>query len=107
MLYTASQKRFLFNIFSNPILFMELNSSTYNLPVRTNLRAVGDNHIAIVKLIKSRIIQKDALKIVEMVRQIQAVQPDMKVSLICTSAICSKSLALLQREGIPVLIEEL
>ena len=107
MLYTASQKRFLFNIFSNPILFMELNSSTYNLPVRTNLRAVGDNHIAIVKLIKSRIIQKDALKIVEMVRQIQAVQPDMKVSLICTSAICSKSLALLQREAIPVLIEEL
>lgn len=86
---------------------MELNPSTYNLPVRSNLRAVGDNHIAIVKLIKSRIIQKDALKIVEMVRQIQAVQPDMKVSLICTSAICSKSLALLQREGIPVLIEEL
>ena len=86
---------------------MELNPSAYNLPVRVKLRAVGDNHIAIVKLIKSRIIQKDAAKIVEMSRQIQAVQPGMRVSLVCTSAICSKSLALLQHEGVSVLVEEL
>lgn len=86
---------------------MELNPSAYNLPVRTNLRAVGNNHIGIVKLIKSRIIQKDAARIVKLARQIQAVQPDIKVSLICTSAICSKSLALLRREGISILIEEL
>ncbi len=86
---------------------MELNPSAYNLPVRTNLRAVGNNHIGIVKLIKSRIIQKDAARIVKLAKQIQAVQPDIKVSLICTSAICSKSLALLRREGISILIEEL
>ena len=41
------------------------NASDYNLPTRVILRAVGENHIAIVKLIKSRIIQKDAAKIVE------------------------------------------
>jgi len=86
---------------------IELNPSAYNLPARVKLRTVGDNHIAIVKLIKSRIIQKDAAKIVEMSRQIQAVQPGMRVSLVCTSAICSKSLALLQREGISVQVEEL
>ena len=107
MLYMATQKRFSFKLIFCPILFMELNPSVYNLSARTNLRALGDNHIAIVKLIKSRIIQKDTFKIVEMVRQIQAVKPEMKVSLVCTSAICSKSLALLKREGIPVLIEEL
>lgn len=83
------------------------NPSDYNLPTRVILRAVGENHIAIVKLIKSRIIQKDAAKIVEIARQIQSVDADMKVSLVCSSAICSKSVALLKNEGIGVIIEEL
>ena len=83
------------------------NASDYNLPTRVILRAVCENHVAIVKLIKSRIIQKDAAKIVEMARQIQSVNADMKVSLVCSSAICSKSLALLKNEGIGVIIEEL
>ncbi len=83
------------------------NASDYNLPTRVILRAVGENHIAIVKLIKSRIIQKDAAKIVEIARQIQRVNADMKVSLVCSPAICSKSLALLKNEGIGVIIEEL
>jgi hypothetical protein len=86
---------------------MDLNPADYNLPARTKLRAISENHLAIVKLIKSRIIQKDAVKIVEMCRQIQSVDSDLKVSLVCSSAICSKSLALLQREGISVVIEEL
>ncbi len=86
---------------------MDLNPADYNLPARTKLRTIAENHIAIVKLIKSRIIQKDAVKIVEMCRQIQSVDSGLKVSLVCTSSICSKSLALLQREGVSVLIEEL
>ena len=83
------------------------NASDYNLPTRVILRAVGENHIAIVKLIKNRIIQKDAAKIVEMARQIQRVNADMKVSLVCSAAICSKSVTLLKNEGIGVIIEEL
>jgi predicted Fe-Mo cluster-binding NifX family protein len=83
------------------------NAPDYNLPTRVILRAVDENHIAIVKLIKSRIIQKDATKIVEIARQIQRVNADMKVSLVCSSAICSKSVALLKNEGIGVIIEEL
>jgi hypothetical protein len=83
------------------------NTSDYNLPTRIILRAVGENHIAIVKLIKSRIIQKDATKIVEIARQIQRVDAELKVSLVCSPAICSKSLTLLKNEGIGVIIEEL
>jgi len=83
------------------------NASDYNLPSRVILRNVGENHIAIVKLIKSRIIQKDAAKIVEIARQIQRVDADMKVSLLCSPAICSKSLTLLKNEGVGVIIEEL
>jgi predicted Fe-Mo cluster-binding NifX family protein len=86
---------------------MEIDSSIYNLPARTKLRAIGENHIGIVKLIKSRIIQKDAVKIVEMSKQMKKAQPNLEVSLICTSAICSKSMALLQSEGISVIMEEL
>ena len=84
-----------------------VSASDYNLPSRVILRAVDKNHIAIVKLIKSRIIQKDAAKIVEIARQIQSVDADMKVSLVCSSAICSKSLTLLKNEGVGVIIEKL
>jgi len=84
---------------------MELNPDIYKLPARTKLRAIDENHIGIVKLIKSRIIQKDAVRIVEMSKQIKGTYPDLEVSLIRTSNICSKSLALLQREGISVIIE--
>ncbi len=83
------------------------SASDYNLPPRIALRTIGENHIAIVKLIKSRIIQKDAAKILEIAKQIQCIDADLKVSLVCSSAICSKSLALLKSEGIGVIIEEL
>jgi len=84
---------------------MELNPVVYNLPARTKLRAIDENHIGIVKLLKSRIIQKDAVRIVEISKQIKDGHPDFEVSLICTSNICYKSLTLLQREGISVIIE--
>lgn len=86
---------------------MKFNLNECNLPVKTKIRIIGENHIGIVKLIKSRIIQKDAFKIVELSEKIKKVHPTFEVSLICTSAICSKSMALLQREGISVIIEEL
>ena len=86
---------------------MEIDSTIYNLPARTKLRAIGKNHIGIVKLIKSRIIQKDAFKIVEMSIHIKEIEPNVKVSLICTSNICSKSIILLQKENISIIIEEL
>ena len=79
---------------------------TYQLSSRIILRQIGRQHIAIVKLIKSRIIQKDAVKIVTMARQIQSVSPSLQVSLICTKNICSKSLALLADEQVEVIYEE-
>ena len=86
---------------------MKFDPQSYNLPGKTKLHYIGENQIGIVKLIKSRIIQKDAAKIVEMSKQIKNVHPNLEVSLICTSAICSKSLVLLQSEGISVIREEL
>ena len=86
---------------------MKFDPQNYNLPGKTKLHYIGEKHVGIVKLIKSRIIQKDAAKIVEMSRQIKSIEPTMNVSLICTSNICSKSKALFQSEGISVIIEDL
>nr|WP_319397422.1 hypothetical protein [uncultured Carboxylicivirga sp.] len=82
---------------------MNTDPKHYHLNSRIQLEELGENHIGIVKMIKSRIIRKDALKIVESARQIEKVDPKLKVSLICTSNICSKSLVLLSDENIDVL----
>ncbi len=86
---------------------MSLDPKKYGLSSRVKLVELTDKHLAIEKLIKSRIIQKDAVKIVEMVRSIQQVDPSLKVSLICTQNICSKSLGLLARENVDVIFKEL
>ncbi len=74
----------------------------YGLPTRVQLEALGDNRLAIRKVIKSRIIRKDAAKIVEMARQIKSVNPAVEITLLCSRNICSKSLALLREEQIEI-----
>lgn len=86
---------------------MELNSAKYDLPSQVKLRVIGKNHIGIIKLIKSRIIQKDAVKIIEISKKLKKIDPKLTISLICTSNICSKSLLLLESESIQVIIEKL
>ncbi len=78
----------------------------YGLSSRVKLQAITDGHIAIVKLIKSRIIMKDALKIVTIAEDIQHKEPLLKVSLLCNNNICSKSVKLLEEKGIGVCFVE-
>ncbi len=78
----------------------------FGLPKNTQLEVLGPNHIAIVKMVKSRIITKDAEKIVEMATLIHQKEPDTEVSLICSGNICSKSIQLLEGNHIGVLIDE-
>lgn len=81
---------------------METNPLHYAIPTRIQLVNLGKNRIGISKVIKSRIIQKDAVKIVAIAQQIKSVHPDLEVTLLCTRNICSKSLALLEKEGVSV-----
>jgi hypothetical protein len=55
---------------------MELNSAKYDLPSHVKLRVIGKNHIGIIKLIKSRIIQKDAAKIIEISKKLKKKQSE-------------------------------
>lgn len=82
-----------------------INPELYQLSAKVKLVNLATKHIAIVKQQKSRIIQKDAAKIVEIARQIQKLEPETKVLLVCTPNICSKSVALLTKEGIEIKIE--
>lgn len=81
---------------------METNPVYYGLPTRVKLEKLGNNQLGIVKVIKSRIIQKDAAKIVDIAQQLKSVSPDLHVTLMCTRNICSKSMALLENENIKV-----
>ena len=85
---------------------METTSGYYGLSSKIQLKELDNNHIGIYKVIKSRIIQKDALKIAAIAAQIKSVIPEMEVTLICTRNICSKSIALLEREGVTIDLED-
>ena len=81
---------------------METNPQYYGLPARIQLEVLAENRLGIRKVIKSRIIQKDAAKIVSIANQLKSVTPYLEVTLICTHNICSKSIALLEKESIKV-----
>jgi len=81
---------------------METNPAFYGLSPRVQLEELVPHHLAIRRVVKSRIIRKDAAKIAEMARQIKSVAPDVDVTHVCTRNICSKSLALLAGEGVGV-----
>lgn len=81
---------------------MKSLAKKYNLHSRIQLELISDNHIAIVKRIKSRIIQKDAIKIIEQVNKIREKDNELKISLVCNDNICSKSLVLLKENNIEV-----
>lgn len=83
----------------------DLNTK-YGLHSRVKLELLSKNHIGILKLVKSRIIQKDAIKIIDQANVIQEKDTDMRVSLICHNNICSKSIALLDKNNIDVIFRD-
>lgn len=85
---------------------METNPLIYGLSPRVQLIELEDNKIGIRKVIKSRIIRKDAEKIAEFARQIKTINPALSIVLVCTRNICSKSRALLNDEGIGITYED-
>lgn len=85
---------------------MELAPKAYGLNTRVKLKRLAPQHLAIIKLVKSRIIQKDAQKLIKIAEKIKSKNPAIKVSLICYANICSKSLELLQNNAIEVVFSD-
>ncbi len=82
---------------------MNISPTYYGLNSRIKLEQIADQHIGIVKKIKSRIIKKDALMIIEMATIIKQKDPKLKVSLICNDNICSRSVKLLTDTNIDII----
>lgn len=82
---------------------MVIDPKEYGLSSRIRLEQLNENHIAIVKIIKSRIIQKDALKIINIAASIKSYKSEVKISLICNPNICSKSTKLFIDNGIEII----
>ena len=80
-------------------------TNKYGLNSRVKLEELSENNIGIVKLIKSRIIQKDTHKIIEIADLIRKTDSSIIVSLICNNNICSKSLALLKENRIELIFK--
>lgn len=78
------------------------NPDYYRLSGRTKLQALGEQHLAIVKKRKSRIIMKDGLQILEQQKLILEKEPTLKVSLLISGPICSKTIKFLQKNGIEI-----
>ncbi|HRZ98939.1 MAG TPA: hypothetical protein P5084_15395 [Paludibacter sp.] len=85
---------------------MQTDPLYYGLPTRVQLKDLGNNRLGMRKVMKSRIIQKDAARIIEIAKQIKSVHPELDISLICTRNICSKSIELLKEEGIGLIFIE-
>ena len=82
---------------------MKLNPKDYGLPARSLIEDIDKNTIALVIDRKSRIIMTDGKKLLEKVNIIKEVQPAMKVALITTAPICSKTKIFLESEGVQVI----
>ncbi|WP_282035804.1 hypothetical protein [Saccharicrinis aurantiacus] len=81
---------------------MNIAPQTFDLSSRVKLEQLSSTEISIVKKVKSRIIKKDALKIIDIANKIRSHNPEIKVSLSCTNNICSKSVNLLEENQIKV-----
>ena len=72
----------------------------FGLHARTVLERVDDRTLALVMDRKSRIIMADGRKILDKVKQIRRVRPDIQVLLKTSAPVCSKTLDFFKTKGI-------
>ena len=72
-----------------------IDPTQYNLPSRVDLRQDRSGDLLIVIDRKSRIIMKDGVRILEMVKKINKIDPKKNISVRTSAPICSKTKKLL------------
>ena len=89
---------------SKEIILKEINSKSVGAPTRSVIGQDNNNHLYIIKNIKSRIVMKDGYKIVEAVKQIKN-KTKSSVSLATTAPICSKTTRFLNENDIKIIFD--
>ena len=77
-------------------------AESFNLSKRIQLVELENNTIGIIKKRKSRIIMKDGAKILEIARKIWTIDPSLKIALIISGPICSKTRKFLGENNITI-----
>jgi len=81
-------------------------SEQFGLNKRTQLVQINTDSIGIIKQRKSRIIMKDGKQILEIANQIWKKDKGIKIALIISGPICSKTTAFMHQHNIDILIED-
>ena len=80
----------------------KVDPKQYNLFQRVDLRQEKPNDIYIVINRKSRIIMKDGIKILEMVKKINKIDRNKRVSVLTSAPVCSKTKQFLLDNNTPI-----
>ena len=89
---------------SKNTILKEIDPKIIGAPSRSVIGQDSNNHIYIIKNIKSRIIMKDGYKIVETVKQIKN-KTNSSVSLATTAPVCSKTTRFLNENDIKIIFD--
>ena len=89
---------------SKEIILIEINSKSVGAPTRSVIGQDNNNHLYIIKNIKSRIIMNNGYKIVETVKQIKN-KTSSSVSLATTAPVCSKTKRFLNENDIKIIFD--
>ena len=84
------------------MLMKKIDPKRYNLSLRLNLQQNKLNELFIIIDRKSRVVMKDAHRILEMVNRIQSIEKDRYVSVLTSAPVCSKTRIFLSDNSIPV-----
>ena len=79
-----------------------IDPKRYNLSSRLNLQQNKLNELFIIIDRKSRVVMKDAHRILEMVNRIQSIEKDRHVSVLTSAPVCSKTQTFLSDNSISV-----
>ena len=85
-------------------ILKEIDSRSVGAPTRSLIGKDSNNHLYIIKNIKSRIIMNDGYKIVETVKQIKN-KTSSSVSLATTAPVCSKTIKFLNENDIKIIFD--
>ena len=89
---------------SKEIILKEINSKSVGAPTRSVIGQDNNNHLYIIKNIKSRIIMKDGHKIIETAKRIKN-NTNSRVSLATTAPVCSKTTRFLIENDIKIIFD--
>ena len=73
------------------MLMKKIDPKRYNLSSRLNLQQNKLNELFIIIDRKSRVVMKDAHRILETVNRIQSIEKDRHVSVLTSAPVCSKT----------------